>query len=384
MAKLQKNRRQLRMQMLESRQMMAGDVRATLDGDTLQIRELASDAGQAQQVEIQSLSSGAIRVRGISNTLVNGRSYRDFRATNLDIALGDGDDYLTFSTVNGGLDRLFNVTIDVGSDRASNNDDDRMFLDGLRSGFVDISTGSGVDIVQAATSRFYGLDIDTGSGRDRIDLNNVTSWVSNLDLGSGNDQVNLDNSTFNGALHIDGGSDNDTVNILRTELLGFRFTAGAGIDSARIQESRVIGFAALIAGSGRNELSIESSTVSNNVTLNGSTGTSNLRLSYSNVGGDVWVNGGTGNENVSMFKSSADDLRGNFGRGNDGIVLDSSTVDDVFTNLGADDDYFLMINSRADWFAANGSSGTRDQFLLSGTNRLGVAAMVGFEEIGRL
>ena len=194
----------------------------------------------------------------------------------------------------------------------------------------------------------------------------------------------MDNSDFNGALDVNGGSGNDTVNIFRTDLLGFQFTAGADSDFARIRDSRVVGNVVLNAGSGSNELRIENSTVSSNVTLNGSAGTSILRLSNSNVGRDVLVNGGTGSDNVSMFRSTADDLRGNFGRGNDGVVLDSSTVDDVFTNLGADDIYFLMINSRADWFAPNGSSGSGDQLLFSGTNRLRVAAMSGFEEIGRL
>src|SRR4029079_8844341 len=73
-----------RMEMLETRQMMAGDVAASVVNGNLYINEALGQSGLDSGVRVCQVSPGVVRVQGAENngdgstSLVNGHQYQDF------------------------------------------------------------------------------------------------------------------------------------------------------------------------------------------------------------------------------------------------------------------------------------------------------------------
>lgn len=90
-----------RMEMLENRQMMAGDVAAAVVNGNLYISEALGQTGLDNGVRVYQVSPGIVRVMGAENngdgstSLVNGQQFQDFAVSgDLNVNLGAGHDRL--------------------------------------------------------------------------------------------------------------------------------------------------------------------------------------------------------------------------------------------------------------------------------------------------
>lgn len=202
-----------RMEMLETRQMMAGDVAASVVNGNLYISEALGQSGLDNGVRVFQVSPGVVRVMGsesasgdASTSLVNGQQFQDFMITgDLNVSLGAGNDRLHLGYDGGATAPQFNnVNINMGAS----------------------------DLVIAQTSSLAkgGLG-GVGGIYNPPDRDEVMGWgfgsrgVTTINTGIGNDWVFIGNSYIG-----DGwGVDKLTIN------------TGAGADTASIKGTTILG-----------------------------------------------------------------------------------------------------------------------------------------------
>jgi hypothetical protein len=195
-----------RMEMLENRQMMAGDVAASVVNGNLYISEALGQTGLDNGVRVFQVSPGVVRVMGAENngdgstSLVNGQQFQDFMITgDLNVNLGGGHDRLHLGFDGGSSAPNFNnVNINMGApplviaqktdltkgslDTIYNGpDDDQVFGWGFNArGVVNVNTGIGNDWVFISNSNIgdgLGVDkltINTGAGSDTASIKGTT------------------------------------------------------------------------------------------------------------------------------------------------------------------------------------------------------------------
>src|SRR5450432_4159673 len=95
--------RKLRMEQMEAREMMAGDIAANVTNGNLNLNEAAGQAGRDNSVLISQIAPGRIRVTGLGSTtdgtksLINGAAFQDFNVSgNLSVNFGGGNDLVNF------------------------------------------------------------------------------------------------------------------------------------------------------------------------------------------------------------------------------------------------------------------------------------------------
>jgi hypothetical protein len=265
----------LRVESLESRQMMAGDVTAYLSGGNLYLTEAAGQAGKENSVVISQLPSGQIRVEGnaqISNpntsSLINGQAYQNFTVPgSLFVNFGAGNDrvifpenpdfaphfvnvninvaapepVLTAKTVVGASDTVFktpdadqvfifsavttgNMTITTGRDHDWISMGQDVPWNELNiGGTLSVNSGAGADTVNMLTTEEHAaakIDIQTYTKAD-ADADSVwlSNAVSNGDLnvrtGGGDDSIHLNNCTAYHDLNLNAGTGNDTMDLIQ-------------------------------------------------------------------------------------------------------------------------------------------------------------------------
>jgi len=177
----------LRVESLEVRAMMAGDVKVTVNDGVLKI---VGDY-KANGVEVTQLANGNYEVSGItwggSATKINGStSPKEFAAhyvrDDIRVDLGSGDDAL----------RVYDLFAP----------DD-----------IEIKTGDGKDIVNVVD--VYVKDdllIDTGKGDDSATVSGSTiKEVLSIKTGTGNDKINVEYTDIYKLLAIHAGDGNDKI-----------------------------------------------------------------------------------------------------------------------------------------------------------------------------
>ena len=200
-----------RMEALENRQMMAGDVAASVVNGNLYINETMGQNGLDNGVRIYQVSPGVVRVAGAeannldgSSSLVNGQQFQDFMITgDLIVNLGAGNDrlHLGFDGANS-MPRFNNVNINMAAPEpvvAKN------VQAGLKGGVGGIFNPPDDD--QLMGWGFYAngnVTVNTGVGNDWV-------FIGNSYIGDG---LGADNLTIN------TGAGSDTASIKGTTLLG--------------------------------------------------------------------------------------------------------------------------------------------------------------------
>ena len=266
----------LRVESLESRQMMAGDVTAYMSGGNLYLTEAAGQTGQENSVVISQLPGGQIHVEGnaqITNpnvsSLINGQAYQNFTVPGgLFVNFGAGNDRVIFTDDTTAAPHFTNVSINVAAPEplvigrnvtATNTslkttpDADQVFIfSGVTTGNMTITTGrdhdwismgqdvpwselniggtlsvnsgAGADTVNMLTTQEHGagkIDIQTYTKLNEADADNVwlSNAVSNSDLnvrtGAGDDSIHLNNCTAFHDLNLNAGAGNDTMDLIQ-------------------------------------------------------------------------------------------------------------------------------------------------------------------------
>ena len=236
----------LRVETLEPRTLLAGDVVAFLDrsGNLIVIGD-----GAANGIDLDMF--GEFTVAGTdaggAPTRVNGEpnGVAEFEVTgegDLRLYLGGGDDLLEVGTRSDSVDAPDDIEIyggsgdddvrvigdtNVGDDlevRAGSGDDVVRIYSPDVADDVDVSTEGGDDAVTLYGARIEDdLIVRTGAGRDTVDVgfsdefsDRILGAVSvaedtHIDLGFGNDALEVLDSTFGGRFFADGGWGTDSL-----------------------------------------------------------------------------------------------------------------------------------------------------------------------------
>ena len=334
------------MERLEDRQMMAGDVAASVINGSLYINEAYNQAGGSNAVQVSQLSNGMIRVKGLQNqdgglTLVDGQSYRDFHVSNnLIMNLGAGND-----TVLVGRDAPVNKFGDIYINASSPNAGDPLDRDSINiervttRGAVEIIAGAGTDYVNVHNSTvgdgigsYDDLRINTGDGAYAfVNVGNVaTRGMLDIRTGNGIDAVDVSKSNIGDGVGI------DNLNIY----------TGAGADSVRMNRwdlgaNQVRGHLNVYTYNNDAELDadvVEMTSVTSYMNINVLTGggADSVKMLGSFAGADILLSGGAGSDHFEITEvRSQDDFFASMGDGDDRLDMQYVGGDQLVLNGGA-------------------------------------------------
>lgn len=214
-----------RMESLENRIALAGDVAAALEGSLLVV---AGDQ-LANELAIVQNSSGNVTLTGLNGTTVNGRPSLTFvnpRLNAAEIRLEGGNDRLSITGLRTGND----LNIDLGSGNDSAN------VQAAVGGNLGIKGEAGNDAVTVRGSRVgIDLNVEMGVGTANVNLRNLTVGNNTTVISdAGNDRVTLSSLRMGGDLNVETKAGADTV--LANMVTARSFTAitdlGADVVSA--------------------------------------------------------------------------------------------------------------------------------------------------------
>lgn len=289
-----KRKRSFRLESLEQREMLAGDVTAYVQNGNLYLNEAAGQAGQDNGAAIYRLADGNLRVEGRSasgqaDSLINGAAYQDFAVSgSLYVNFGAGNDLLLLgSDGTAATSPVFDeVHINVAAPQPTNAlfafqptgpynlpDNDNVIIWGVTTrGSMSINTGDGNDWAYVANSQIGdgvgtdNLTINTGAGADTAEIKNLLASVTgNIDIQTyasldetDDDVVWFDGAYANGDIDVFTGGGNDLFHMANSSTLhDLNFDAGAGDDTAEIDHVVVVDQLMAHLGDGNDALSID-------------------------------------------------------------------------------------------------------------------------------
>lgn len=261
---MSKRYRKLNMETMEPRQMMAGDVMATVTGGTLYLNEASGQAGRDNSVLVSQIAPGKIRVTGNATTTdgtlskINGAASQDFNVTGgLVVKFGGGSDLVVFDA--GAPPKFTNVDIDtaappivaqplvVNGGVLAPTDQDNVILWGANiTGNLTVNTGADADWVYVANASIGGnVSVNTGSGADTFELKNTVGIIGgsvDVQLYSSLAEKDADVAWFDhaysyGNINVRGGDGADLLHLeSTTSYKTFNLDAGAGDDKLEMND----------------------------------------------------------------------------------------------------------------------------------------------------
>ncbi len=266
--------RKFRMEQLEARQMMAGDIHARVTNGDLIIEESSPSQSEANTVQVTQLANGNIRVAGGNNfdggvSKVNGAAYQDFTvAGSLYVNLGSGSDLL----VMGGTGPAPTF--------------DQVIIDTSETGAVASSDKDHVIVWDVSTINLY---IETGAGNDRVFVSNPTAgpWggeIFDILTGAGSDVVTVSNSPETSIIHVWTGlsTENDIDKVTISNVVADRLTValGGGNDELSVTNAVVNGGFSIYADAGDDKVELKSVAVADALMARMGEGSDTLLLDY--------------------------------------------------------------------------------------------------------
>jgi hypothetical protein len=321
------NSRKLRLESLEQKQMLAGDVTVsvvngvlTLQGDELD-NQVAVSAGEA---------AGTFIIRGLDGTLLH---------------VGDAE----------GASELV--------------------VEGVRRGMV-ANMGAGNDALRINEASFRGnVAINMGEGDDRVAIGVVPEVAESSLTTDGDAAIDLPSVQFGQNLVIRTGSGNDTVVINNTRGRGILgLSTGEGDDTVRLglssettEEAAELNDEVLVS-------------FVHGVALDLGAGADGLFVNQLRSGG-FHANGGAGADTMRIngVKTHVMNVAGGAGEDADSVVLNDVATRMLTVNLGAGDDSLTLSGVKAQLALLNGGRGEADTLTLLGENLIRHRRVVGFE-----
>jgi hypothetical protein len=329
----------LRLEALEDRTLLSGNVLAYWDANIPGQLDIKGDNGN-NSIAIYQTAPGVLHVAGIVNlgpppdaTTVNGVPSQDFALssiTSINVALQGGKDTVNVGGAGSAAFKIpGNLTIMAGGGtdtftttgiksntvyiRATGPGKDTITMSDTSAGMVRLSTGGGADSISMDNHSKAGMNIgsvsiSTGAGmaNDSVSINGFTGVGSVPGIGSlslmtadGNNAISVTNSTFSLANLISGnggGSVTFDKNSARTGMIN----VGTGATTVDASGNTIIGPAGLsvnvgTAGSAAadnvsvNNNNVAAGPLSVNVATAGSTAADNVFVNNNNVGGALAV-----------------------------------------------------------------------------------------------
>jgi hypothetical protein len=374
------NRRRLRLEQLEPRQLLAGDVTVSVVGGTLFINGDSGDnsisisaTANADEFTISSNDGGDTTINGGAGPVTLGGA-----TGGIDISLSDGNDWLEFNTTNrpiqisGDLDialgdsSLLGNSIEVVGGNGitiagdlvvrSDGDFETLTFENVQiAGGLEFDLGPNDDIDALGQIRFEGgsiggdVRIDT-YGEYQFELLTDIQGSVHLEAGTTGDQYRIE-SSIGGSLTANLYQSH--LNVANTQIAGDMIVDGIAwitvenskIDGHVLMELFESQMASQVSFIGGNWASSYNSVGGNFVVTFDGNNTSAI-LYYLNVENDLVIRGGEGIENAQLNNVRAgNSLLIDTGAGNDVVWIHNSSADGEAAILaGAGSDYVLVGN----------------------------------------
>jgi hypothetical protein len=359
--------RKLRFQQLEAKQLMAGDVLASVDAaGNLNVLEAASDVNEAQTIEIIQTEAGYTKVTGTDGTLVNGYEYQLFQVrptAAINVALGGGNDMVAVRGV-----QMGSLNLDLGRQSYTGQDRDIVEVSSTNlTGELRINTLSrgageadqdGVSLTDVAANG--GISVSTGFSSDAIEMTRV---VSGTERSSATLSISADD------LQSDRGAGNDTVILRNVDSFGlaaiYTGRPGLGIDTdaVNIQSMTVRGSLITSMGDGENRFTANNLNVERDLSYFGDQGVDHIDIAFARIGGDLSISTGASNDEVTISDSRVGRVAEiSTGDGADSVDMRRNVMMAIDIALGdnalaAGTDRLTMIGNRALFLLADGGPG---------------------------
>jgi hypothetical protein len=299
---------------LENRSMLAGNVAVSVSGNTLMI----TGDNLANGVSVQELDKGKYFVSGFalggSNTTINGHTggvVASQAIQGIHVVLNGGDDVFVMSNSKFRRDQL-------AAD-----------FSGGTAGTIPTSPVAPSGTTQPVTTRVYGnFYIDGGAGNDGIGYG---ARVGTKDANG---------NFISGVVHVIGGDGADRVIGDRTEAFDdMLFETGNGNDSVHADHARVGDFLFANLGGGNDAFS-STDGHGYHSQIYGEDGDDNIFVDDYHFDQEVFLNGGDGNNTITAMKmEGATAVQITTGSGADKInVSGSSTTGSYLVNTGSGND----------------------------------------------
>jgi hypothetical protein len=199
------SRLKLQMESLERRMTMAGDVAASLSGETLSLR--GDDAANSVRV-IQDVGN-SILIEGLDGTRINGVSRVLFDGTGLektDLRLFGGNDRLEIRALRASVDH----NLELGAE-----DDTVILQDAVAGVKLTVKTDDGFDRVTAngvRTGEDFNIETEQGMASVAVNASAVGGSLSVLAKDNA-DSIQVTSTAIGKDLKIDSGKGDDTITV---------------------------------------------------------------------------------------------------------------------------------------------------------------------------
>lgn len=266
---------------LETRQVLAGNVLASVSDGVLTIR---GDA-KANSIQVNPQENGTVVVDGFDGTTVNflNFSFRFNGVQNVVIQTNAGDDVV--SVGNGQVDAV--ILNDLQIDTAAGNDVVNLRRLAVRDDLT-VTTGDGNDLVRVDSVKVGGAGVNS----DQNDLLIDTSRISTS--GADRDRVELFRTFVGRNASILTGADNDTVINDDRPL----FVVGIPISTPFTD---VVGSLNINTGSGNDTVDLDLVRVVQDLNINLEDGDDSLTIRRSIIFEDAMLDGGDDNDSLTLL-----------------------------------------------------------------------------------
>lgn len=315
------NQRSLRLQPLESRNPLAGNIIGNLVGTTL---ALGGDAADNQLV-VTEVAPNQIQVTGLTGTTINGAPSQLFTANLIEsvvIRTAEGDDQV----------KVENLSL-------------------------------------ADTPNGY-LGIFTSRGNDIVKLSNVTTTQQiRIDGGVENDRISARQTSTNGLFLVNGEHGDDHVRLSWVKAKDLKVETHGGVDRVSMYQAKALNDIAVNTGQDTDYIRLSRLKAGNDIEVRSEDGDDVLSTYAMKAGQDVIVKTSSGNDLAWMYRTQAGrNVVVAMDDGNDRLTMrDTMAVDDVFMELGIGDDKARVKNVNAGDFYAAAADG-QDKMELDNIN----------------
>lgn len=346
-----------RIERLEARQMMAGDVFVNVVEGNL----IVEGDAQGNQVAITSgPEPGSYLVRGLDGTNIVRPAAEVATPMNDVVVKG----------VTGGA----RIALGAGDDRL-------VLADASFRGGVSIRMGDGNDDVAIGLRPVAADSPETPMpppGSVRI------GGPLSISTGDGNDRVHVDQAGIGGPLNIETGGGSDAVRLGHQSPPPVELAADTEADAKPeiVPALRVMQGINVNLGAGDDEFNANAVKVDQGMNVNAGEGSDALHIDQLWSGGPLTLFGGPGDgaDNIDLSHARAATAFINTGAGNDRVRILDSAFRVLGVALEAGDDTLAVGNTQAEWAFALGGEGV-DTIRNLGGNRFGHRFVYGFETI---
>ncbi|MDD4889306.1 MAG: hypothetical protein PHU85_05200 [Phycisphaerae bacterium] len=337
-----------RMEGLEGRAMLAGNVTAAIVGGNLVITGDAANNVIEVDQSVLVVLPGQVRVQSGwwgSATTINGGAapvILEGFTGDVRITLNDGDDWVMFSD----SDFPRDVTVNGGN---GNNQVDVNGVTVERNLSVRNGPGNENTLVYGGANVRGNLTVANKAGDDAFSMagGSIVNGNVSLSNGAGQGNTTLDNSIVNGNLTVKNQAGDDTFSMAAGAIVNGNasLSNGAGQGNTTLDGSHVhVNLTVRNAAGLDTFLMDNASTVDGNAAISNGEGGSNTTVRFKSVvAGTFTLRSGGGNDGFTMLDATINGAaRIDSGAGADAVTIDDSILGGAFTlNSGADND---MVN----------------------------------------